>query len=396
MKSWTVNFSCSLILSAHLLSGCSPTTQGPPPQPLTFTTTPALTDDLPLGTLADAIDEQSIALRKNPETIMRFGDQSISRGAYAGALEGVKKQIRSGATAQSVYNYIAANFDFMSVAGTDKPGEVLLTSYFEPLIPGSRVRTTRFSQALYRLPPDLLTIQLSAFSERFKDEQSLRARIDGKRIVPYFTRSEIDGTGVLAAKNLELCWVDPIDSFFLHIQGSGTVRLGDGTELHIVYSEKNGRKYDAIGRFLKPMLPKGRVTLQTIESYLRSASRAEQQKYMFMNPSYVFFSISNQRAITSIGAPATPGRTIAADGKVFPKGALSFISFQKPIFDSPDAIEPVRMTQTSRFVLDQDSGGAITGTGRVDLFWGRGAEAKQAAGVIQEPARVMYLIPKDR
>jgi membrane-bound lytic murein transglycosylase A len=201
----------------------------------------------------------------------------------------------------------------------------------------------------------------------------------------------------LKGKQLELCWVDPIEAFFLHIQGSGTVRLQDGTELFITYADKNGRRYEAIGKFLKERIAPNKVTMQRVEAALREMSVQERDELLYRNPSYVFFKKSPQRAITSLGVPATPGRTIAADPKYAPKGALALLSFAKPVLsdDSPPTSEPAREVEITRLVLDQDSGGAITGTDRVDLFWGRGDEAKRYAGIIQHPARIVYLVPRE-
>ena len=126
-------------------------------------------------------------------------------------------------------------------------------------------------------------------------------------------------------------------------------------------------------------------------------SPSDRDSILFKNPSYVFFSKSKDRAITSLGVPATPGRTIATDPRFAPKGALAFIEFSKPTFkeDYHSATSAPRFIPASRFVVDQDTGGAITGTNRVDLFWGRGDEAKRHAGVMQHRARLVYLVPRD-
>jgi membrane-bound lytic murein transglycosylase A len=136
--------------------------------------------------------------------------------------------------------------------------------------------------------------------------------------------------------------------------------------------------------------------MQRIESLLRSLPSDQRDAILFKNPSYVFFNKSAKRAITSLGVPATPGRTIATDAQFAPKGAVAFLQFSKPVFTEGTVKEDLdpHFVETSRFVVDQDTGGAITGTGRVDLFWGRGDEAKRSAGLIQHPARLVYLAPK--
>ena len=165
----------------------------------------------------------------------------------------------------------------------------------------------------------------------------------------------------------------------------------------MTYADKNGHRYEPVGKFMRPVIGTKKITMQRIEQALRSMSPQERDSYLFKNPSYVFFNRSDKRAITSLGVPATPGRTIAVDPRYAPKGALALLTFKKPTFSerhSPGD-EPVGHETVSRLVLDQDSGGAITGTNRVDLFWGRGDAAKQFAGVIQDNARVVYLFPKE-
>jgi membrane-bound lytic murein transglycosylase A len=327
---------------------------------------------------------------------MKVGPVTISRGEYQTALAQLAEVLRCSHSVEEKLTYIREHFRFFEFFGGASWGEILLTSYFEPSISGSLSPTTRLSRPLYAKPADLLTIPLNAFSERFNSEKPLKGRTLKDRVVPFFTREEIDGGRALAGRSLELVWVDPIDAFFLQIQGSGTVVLPHGEEVFIVYADKNGHRYEAIGKFLKEQIAPQKVTMQRLEATLRSMSSAERDKFLFMNPSYVFFKRSSQRAITAIGAPATPGRTIAADPRFAPKGALAYLQFEKPVFDPTNTLheDPKFFEPAARFVIDQDSGGAITGTDRIDLFWGRGDEAKRSAGVMQNPARIIYLIPR--
>lgn len=357
---------------------------------------PILRDDLHLLGLAEAIEQQLSVLRNSPDIAMQFGTQSCSRAEYATSLELLLRELRGPKTLTAKLDYIRDNFRFFEIFGSDQWGKVLLTSYFEPVIPGSRNPTPRFSRPLLAKPDDLLTIPLGPFSERFADEKPLKGRVLNSKVVPYFSREEIDGKSKLHGRGLELSWVDPIDGFFLQIQGSGTVKYDDGSEEHIVYADKNGHRYEAIGKFLKERISPKAITMQRIDSVLRRMPADERDSILFRNPSYVFFSKSSKRAITSLGVPATPGRTIATDPRFSPKGAVAFLEFLAPVFrssvDTSDS-DP-DFVPSARFVVDQDTGGAITGTGRVDLFWGRGDEAKRAAGVIQHPARIVYLVPR--
>jgi len=332
---------------------------------------------------------------------MQFGPVSITRGKYVQALDRLSSELISSRSNSEKLEYIRNNFLFYEIYGAQDWGEILLTGYFEPLIRGSLRPTSALSQPIYRRPDDLITIPLGAFSQRFKEESALKGRLAKGRVVPYYSREDIDGKHTLKGRGLEICWVDPIDAFFLQIQGSGTIELKDGSQFFVTYAEKNGHKYEAIGKFLKERIAPAAITMQSIVALLKTMPESERSELLFRNPSYVFFNRSPKRAITSLGIPATSGRTIAADPKFVPKGALAFITFNKPVFDTEAApSDPsqssikVSSTEVGRFVLDQDSGGAITGTGRIDLFWGRGDDAKRYAGVLQSPARIWYLVPK--
>ena len=356
---------------------------------------PELKDDLELAGLADSIQLQLEVLRRSPDKVMQFGTERVTREEYADALEGLVAKLQGAQSFREKLDYIHSNFRFFEFFGTTEWGKVLLTSYFEPVIAGSRSRTPRFSRALLAKPTDLLTIPLKPFSERFAQEKPLKGRLQGSTILPYYSREEIDSKAALRNQRLELAWTDPIDGFFLQIQGSGTVAYEDGSEEHLVYADKNGHRYEAIGKFLRERIAPQPITMQRIESLLRSMPSKDRDAILFRNPSYVFFSKSRKRAITSLGVPATPGRTIATDARFAPKGAVAFLQFSKPVFpDAPTSHDDdPKFVEAARFVVDQDTGGAITGTGRVDLFWGRGEDAKRSAGVIQHPARLIYLVP---
>ncbi len=388
-------------LGSFILSACGRTAAPSPETAFRAAAAPTLSDDLNLKDLASGIATQRSALSRNPDSFMQFGPVSITRGKYVQALDRLSSELISSRSNSEKLEYIRNNFLFYEIYGAQDWGEILLTGYFEPLIRGSLRPTSALSQPIYRRPDDLITIPLGAFSQRFKEESALKGRLAKGRVVPYYSREDIDGKHTLKGRGLEICWVDPIDAFFLQIQGSGTIELKDGSQFFVTYAEKNGHKYEAIGKFLKERIAPAPITMQSIVALLKTMPESERSELLFRNPSYVFFNRSPQRAITSLGIPATSGRTIAADPKFVPKGALAFITFNKPVFDTEAApSDPsqssikVSSTEVGRFVLDQDSGGAITGTGRIDLFWGRGDDAKRYAGVLQSPARIWYLVPK--
>jgi membrane-bound lytic murein transglycosylase A len=163
------------------------------------------------------------------------------------------------------------------------------------------------------------------------------------------------------------------------------------------FADKNGHPYESLGRILREKFPPGTVNLHTLERELRSLPEAEREAFLDKNPSYVFFRVSTESATTTLGAEATEGRTIATDARWFPKGALAYLEFPKPRFSSNDALIPeAEGDPVSRLVMDQDTGGAILGGGRLDLFWGRGAQAQRYAGVMQHTGKLWYLIPRKK
>jgi membrane-bound lytic murein transglycosylase A len=388
--------SLTLIVVLIALSACTRVPAKTPQEAFRGVSAPSLHDDLGLAQLAQAIRYQIDALRRSPNKVMIFGSETRTHAAYASALQGLLTELNGPGSLNEKLEYIRENFLFFEIFGKDNWGEVLLTSYFEPVVSASKRPTARFSRALFAKPNDLLTIPLAQFSERFTEEKPLKGRLLESKIVPYYTRQEIDGEQLLRGRGLELAWIDPIDGFFLQIQGSGTVQYEDGSEDHLVYADKNGHRYEAIGRFLKDQIAPNPVTMQRIETLLRSMPPSARDEILFKNPSYVFFNKSRTRAVTALGVPATDGRTIATDPRFAPKGAVAFLEYMRPDFRSTGPTEEADpgFTHASRFVVDQDTGGAITGTGRVDLFWGRGDDAKKFAGVMQHPARLIYLVPR--
>lgn len=358
-------------------------------------TSESLSDDLHLVGLVDALQAQQRILLSSRDKVMQFGRWKTTRGDYGAALDKLITVLNNARSEEESLVYIRENFQFLEWYGGSDWGEVLVTGYFEPVIDGSLTKTAQFSQPLYARPKDLVTIDLKKFSPRFKDENTLRARIEDTQILPYFSRTDIDTHGALKGRGLELCWVNPVDAFFLHIQGSGTIRTTNGEEIHLTYAEKNGLRYEPIGKYLKERLAPEPVTMQKIEEIAHAMPPMERADLFDKNPSYVFFKRSKERSITALGIPATPGRTIASDPKYAPRGSLAFIQMTTPVNpDTPDGQDHAPLS-ISRMVVNQDTGGAITGTDHIDLFWGRGSEAKKVAGVLQHKARMLFLFPKN-
>lgn len=275
------------------------------------------------------------------------------------------------------------------VINTDGTEEGLATGYYEPLLRGARQRGGVYQTPLYAAPADLLTIDLASAYPELKNMR-LRGRQVGKKIVPYWSRAEITQSSLLAGS--ELLWVDdPVDAFFLQVQGSGRVQLEDAHEtVRVAYAEQNGLAYKSIGRYL---VDKGEIKLeqasaQGIKSWL-AANPARQAELLNANPSFVFFREEklNDPKIGpkgALGVPLTARRSIAVDAQYIPLGVPVFLATTQPNSDLP----------LQQLVLAQDTGGAIRNAVRADYFWGFGAEAGEYAGRMKQRARMWVLLPK--
>jgi membrane-bound lytic murein transglycosylase A len=371
---------------------------------------PEISDSYSLESLRDALDRTLAAFQesKNIPQVYQFADRFIPREEYRKALLALKPELESMERFQA---FVRANFDFYEVYGSDEWGKIFSTGYYDPLIEGSKKPTERHWQPLYRSPPDMISVDLAAYAEK-RPELSLlqqiiteqksktplwRGRLVDKRVIPYFERAEIDpldGKGPLSGRSLEIAWVDPIDAFFLQIQGSGILDIG-GKKLRVGYASQNGFPYVAIGKHLLDVIPLEQVSMQRIRQHLASVSRAELQAILNKNPSYVFFQELSGLSLTYSGAEVTPARTIATDQFFFPKGVLGFLDIELPVFADATSQEPISWERKPRWVFDQDTGGAIRGGGRVDLYMGQDAEAARMAGVMKRDGRLWYAVPKE-
>jgi membrane-bound lytic murein transglycosylase A len=257
---------------------------------------------------------------------------------------------------------------------------------------GSLEKTDEYRYPIYKTPDDIVVANLGKFSEKYKNEKII-GRLKSGELVPYFNRADIEEVGVLKGRNLELIWVnDPVDLFFMHIQGSGEIKLTDGRFVQVSYAQKNGRPNRMAGYLLdKGKLSKSEMTHQSIKKYLREHPEELSDIFNY-NESYVFFRIVENGPIGALGLTLTSGRSIATDLDLFPRGALAFIRLRKPIFEKDGNIKS--WETFSRFVLNQDTGGVIKGPGRVDLFCGTGSAAEMLAGSLKETGELYFLVKK--
>lgn len=286
---------------------------------------------------------------------------------------------------------IRSRFDFFP--SFDQPNEALFTGYYQPVIDASLTPTAVFPFPIYGKPKDLVQAELVTLTPQRRAE-TIVGRLDREQLVPYFSRDEIDRLGALAGKGYEIAWVkNPVDLFFLHVQGSGILRLDDGRFVPLSYAASNGRPYKSIGRVLidSGKMPEREVSMQTLRRHLTEHPEGR-DSLLAQNERYIFFRFVPEGPVGSLDVPLTPGRSIATDAQFFPKGGLAFITAHLPILDSSGKL--VGWQPFSRFVLHQDAGSAIRGAKRADLYFGSGDHAGAAAGYMNSGGRLFSLVKK--
>jgi len=355
---------------------------------------PAFEDDLDLESLRVAIGWSLEFFQRLPEDrFFEYGEDQYSADHLIKSMETVLSLLDEARDMEQFVDMIRQRFNVYQSVGSDGRGTVLYTAYYEPILTGSLVSTEKYQWPLYRRPDDLMEIDLGLFSPRFKEERIV-ARYDGSRVVPYFSREEIDGNGVLSGRGLEIAWLaNPIDVFFLQIQGSGQIVLEDGVRMRVNYSASNGRPYRSIGGLLidRGIITREEMNIPRLKEYLRE-NPSQREEILNYNESYVFFRVVEEGPLGNIEVPLTAGRSIATDSRLFPKGALVYISAERPIIDDSGTV--TAWVPFSRFALNQDTGGAIKGPGRVDLFWGSGEAAGIPAGHMKTEGKLYFLVEK--
>lgn len=308
------------------------------------------------------------AFRTSCPVLLKRQDQSGLTGAQDWAAVCAEAATVAPANAAAFFR---DRFDWVSVG----QGKAFATGYYEPEIAGSRTPQPGYIP-IYKTPTDLMRCSRA-------DGQTGRGRIDETGICTlYYTRAEIED-GILAGKGLEIAWAaDPVDLFFLEIQGSGRVRFPDGSIMRLGYADQNGREYVAIGRLLRErgILPPGGANMQAIKDWMR-ANPDQGKALMRENLSYIFFrELTGPGPLGALNVPVSPRATVAADPKFVPLGAPVFLAMDRP--------------EAYGFWIAQDTGGAIKGANRFDTFWGAGVEATQVAGGMSANGVALILVPK--
>ena len=331
-----------------------------------------ITDDL-LGSdrqnLLQAI-ANSIQYIQTPSADKRYPVAGISRDLMERSLVRFHRLVQVSRTAKDLQQAINREFDLYQSVGRDGNDTMQFTGYYEAVYKASRTRTGEFQYPLYRLPPDF---------DRWRSPHPTRAMLESSQ--------QMSG--------LEIAWLsDRFQAFLVHVQGSARFELPDGNLLTVGYAGKTDQPYRSVGAEIvrdgKMRLED--VTLQTLIEYFKNNPQ-DLVTYLNRNPSFVFFRETNGKPATgSLGWSVTAERSIATDKKIFPAGGIAIIRTEIP-FENP-ITGKLELRPIQRFVVDQDTGGAIRGAGRVDIFMGTGDRAKQRAGLIKGDGELYYLVLK--
>jgi membrane-bound lytic murein transglycosylase A len=380
-------FVACVALVAVALAACVATPPTPPTLPPRYE--PVAWTELP-GWSADRVQDAWPAFRVGCGALVAAPATARTWSPPCAASERIDAR-----SERAVRAFFEAHFTPYRVLAADGADSGLVTGYYEPLLIGSRVHDERFRVPLYAPPDDLLTIDVASLYPDLAGKR-LRGRVDGRRVVPYWTRAEIESAHRPPPTKALAYVEDPVDAFFLEIQGSGRVQLADGSVMRLGYADQNGHPYRAIGRVLveRGEMSASQASLAGIRDWTHRHP-AELRALLDENPSYVFFrevppfppgslEASIDGPIGSLGVPLLRERAIAVDPRSIPLGAPVFLATTQPLSEQP----------LERLVLAQDTGGAIRGAVRADFFWGFGDDAGREAGRMRQQGRLFLLWPK--
>lgn len=352
-------------------------------------------DDLSRQSLLSAVESSILYFGKiNPNTSFKYGSLRYSAREVLISLNLFKSYLYRNLAYSELIEEMEENFlVFQSASNFDK--NVMFTGYYEPIFKGSLKKIRGYNVPVYDKPKDLEVLDLGRFRTTLKN-RTIVYRETKRGPMPYYSRREIMGENALKGKGYEIAWFkNPVDLFFLQVQGSGIMVLPDGGKMKLSYNGSNGRKYSSIGKFIidNGWMKLEDVSMGSIRDFMDRHPEKRDQ-ILFHNESYVFFKLGTHVSGPkgNINVPLTGRRSVATDAQIFPKGALAYIITDVPSFDRNyiyDNEKPI-----SRFVMNQDTGGAIKGTGRVDLFWGNGITAEKSAGRMRSHGKIYFIIAK--
>ncbi len=353
---------------------------------------PLFIDDMDRDSLIECARHQVAYLKKqDPRKSIAFGAASYDNRWLLLSQEDFLAKLEQQPKSDELDRFLRDNYLFYQAGGRkDQRGRrMLVTGYYEPIFAGSLTRQPPFLTPLYTPPKSLVVMRGN------EGEQDRVGRYDGNnRLIDYWSRAEIETKGVLAGNELVFL-KDPFDAFLLHVQGSGRIRFPDNSIRSVRFAGSNGLQYKSVGKLLvdEKKMALEDVTIPAIRAYL-SQNPEERQRILHHNPRFIFFHWGDdtQSPRGSSGEVLTPGRSIALDGSALPAGTIGFLVSRMPTQGADGMINGWK--PLSRFVFPQDSGAAIKGTGRVDLFWGHGAYAEIAANHMKESGKLFFLVKK--
>ena len=355
------------------------------------------TDDMDSASLKRAINNQlAVMFEQDKASPVRLGNFTLTRGRLVETLQAFQKLLQKNLPQEEFNKKVSKEFLLYRV-GKGKRKKMLFTGYYRPVIPASPIPTPRYRFPIYQMPEKDLQMVKKQSGIRLVGSKSgitkIRKIQSGKNWRS-LTREEIDIKGALDKHGLEVAWLEnELERYFLHIQGSGVLEYPDGRRQGVRYQGSNKYSYNGIGKL---MIRDGVITtsegsMQGIKKYF-AQNPQNISKYLNQNKRYIFFTLSDEGAIGSGGGELVGGRSIATDKSIYPAGGLVFIKVRQPVLDSNYKIKSWK--PISRFVIDQDTGSAIRGKARADLYFGTGKEAGAKAGRYHEKGEVYYLIKK--
>ena len=357
---------------------------------------PRFKDDKGFSGLEAAIDQSLLYFSRVPATRgYTYGRDQYDAAHMIRTLSTFKAFLKTRPDPASLNAFIRSRFLVYKSVGRKK-GEVLYTGYFEPTYRGSRSASPEFAWPVYGYPRDMFRIDLSEFSDKYKGHKRLMARVDmgSQRVLPYYDREGINRMPDFQDRAEPVVWLaSRVDRFFLEIQGSGRVALDNKEVVRVHYAGANGRRYRSIGKYLIDIqaVPRKKMSMQAIRQWLE-ANPDRMDEVLHYNESVVFFKSGKGGPFGNIGVAVTPLRSIATDVKAFPRGALCLAQTALP---APGTRQPkADWLRASFFVMNQDTGGAIKGPGRVDLFCGSGEWAAYTAGHMTAKGALYLLVLK--
>jgi membrane-bound lytic murein transglycosylase A len=391
------------------LAGCATVPPKlPPPAPLVTRYTaltrldppnvPAFEDDLDIASLRTAATQSLSYYQSLPkDPLFVLGSDTYTVTDLIDSMSSLIHLLDSHPERSEWLPVLRDTFTVYQSVGVDPDKTVVFSSYYEPSLSARLTKDAVYRYPLYARPPDLVDVDLSLFDPIYVGAR-IAGRREGQALVPYPTRADIDSRKILKDQGLEIAWAkDPMDVLDLQIEGSGWLDLGTEGLRRVRYDGNNGRRYRSVGQYViaTGRIPAKKFSRHAFLRYMETHPK-ERQTLLNINERYIFFRIdlstASSFAYGNINVPLTPGRSIATDPKLFPKGALAWIDTTKAVVDAKDRVKGA--TPLKRFMVNQDEGGAIQGPGRVDIFSGEGKDAKLFATHLWNKGKLYFLVKK--